>query len=441
MTKLLFIPDFITKAFFITNYIDIHSLDPLDSQIVASTIIQTNNQNAIYGDYNYKIKRIAGFTITNSNYGLAQIQNCLMEYNKVINNNYDGLSGCDNSTIQDCTISGNNSAGLNYCDNSTIQDCTISGNNNYGINRCDNSTIQDCTISGNNNYGINRCDNSTIQNCTISGNNNHGLYQCHNSTNLNNKINNNITGISGSYNCIFIGNQICSNTYSGIESGSGLIQDNYIAYNKSYGIVGNLSQTIVERNKIIHNNASGIFLENPSATAIIRNNLIANNSGENGGGICIIDSSSPYSYPSIANNTIINNFASGSGGGVYANYDGIGIFNCIVWGNLATSDSQLTSNIITHYSCTQSGTTDNNCINSNPLFVSSKDFHLSSNSPCVEAGYNLPGIDGQKDLDGEARLQGDFVDMGCYEGEGIPEPFIQLFPLIAIGFLCRLKIC
>jgi hypothetical protein len=59
----------------------------------------------------------------------------------------------------------------------------------------------------------------------------------------------------------------------------------------------------------------------------------------------------------------------------------------------------------------------------NPLFVSSSDFSLQNGSPAINAGdnnlYNLVGnLATDKDLAGNARLDGTTIDMGAYEYQG-----------------------
>jgi hypothetical protein len=51
-----------------------------------------------------------------------------------------------------------------------------------------------------------------------------------------------------------------------------------------------------------------------------------------------------------------------------------------------------------------------------PLFadVASGDFHLQSNSPCINAGINAPAI-GNLDLDGHPRIVAATIDVGSYE--------------------------
>ncbi len=52
-----------------------------------------------------------------------------------------------------------------------------------------------------------------------------------------------------------------------------------------------------------------------------------------------------------------------------------------------------------------------------PKYISSSDFHLESDSPCIDEGTDL-GSDYDKDKDGIFRPKGTFWDMGAYEGFG-----------------------
>ena len=81
-------------------------------------------------------------------------------------------------------------------------------------------------------------------------------------------------------------------------------------------------------------------------------------------------------------------------------------YNCIIVGNIGWNiggDSWYSL-----YNCFYSG---------NPLFVNAGNgnYRLTSGSPCINAGTNLPYVYSTTDLDGNPRLSGDFVDIGAYE--------------------------
>ena len=54
-------------------------------------------------------------------------------------------------------------------------------------------------------------------------------------------------------------------------------------------------------------------------------------------------------------------------------------------------------------------------ITSAPMFVSPKNYHLSSQSPCINKGAYRSWMDGMDDLDGNKRVFEGIVDMGAYE--------------------------
>jgi len=132
--------------------------------------------------------------------------------------------------------------------------------------------------------------------------------------------------------------------------------------------------------------------------------ISGNNSGSNGGG---------GSYLRLLNCVVSGNVAGTivSGYGLYKAYY---VINCIVWNTYADVSWSLTTNL---FSCGV-GYTNVGCIATDPLFVSANDFHLQSNSPCINTGANGAWIDaGTKDLAGNQRIwpQGGTVDMGAYE--------------------------
>jgi parallel beta-helix repeat protein len=179
--------------------------------------------------------------------------------------------------------------------------------------------------------------------------------------------------------------------------------------------------------------------------------IIRGNTAEySGGGVygcdgvisnCIISANTAASYGGglencdglIINCTILGNTAK-NGGGI-RNSDGL-ITNCIIRANRPTY-SLYHSSSTPLYSCLQDGSDGTGCIGSDPCFVEpgywdangtpddtiddfwvDGDYHLRPNSPCIDAGnyaycMTLPC----RSCDGNARLAGAQIDMGCYEAD------------------------
>jgi len=365
---------------------------------------------------------------------------------------------CYNSspTIINCIITGNiaNYGGGIYCDNScpTITNCTISGNTaeNYGGGiYCDNSSpaITNCSITGNTatywGGGIycNYSSSPTITNCTITGNTtNHwdggGIY-CLNSSSP--EVNN----------CIITGN-------TAADSGGGIY-------------CGHYSSPTITNCTIVGNAATGYYSDGGGischlySSPTITNCTITGNTATgyyNGGGISCHD----YSSPAIANCTITGNTATGSGGGIYCgHYSSPTITNCTISGNTAenygggiccdySSSSTVANSILWNdsaaegrevalrsadnpstitisYSDVDGGRADiyreTGCyldwgegnIDADPLFVdvAGGDYHLLSESPCIDAGDPAGDYRGQVDMDGEPRVINGRVDIGADE--------------------------
>jgi hypothetical protein len=101
------------------------------------------------------------------------------------------------------------------------------------------------------------------------------------------------------------------------------------------------------------------------------------------------------------------------------------IFNCIVWGNTAPADSQISSCSIPNYSCIQGYTVGGQGnIRTNPRFVGPNNLHLLADSPCVDAGTNTNSPTTDKDgnkrpYDGNADGRST-CDIGAYEYVGRP---------------------
>ena len=150
-----------------------------------------------------------------------------------------------------------------------------------------------------------------------------------------------------------------------------------------------------------------------AAESVLNNCLLIRNIASGGGGV------GGGAFDCLLNGcTIVNNLASGSSGGV----SGCTSSNCIVFNNIAgfsgnNYDNQSVYPSLFNYCCTTPLPADGlGNITNKPLFVdlTSGDFHLQNNSPCINAGMNA-WVTSTNDLDGNPRIVGGTVDMGAYE--------------------------
>ncbi len=121
----------------------------------------------------------------------------------------------------------------------------------------------------------------------------------------------------------------------------------------------------------------------------------------------------------IQNNTIVDNSAADSGG--LADCRGT-IINCIIWGNAPPEGAQLYDSAPPYHCCIEDWTAGGEGNTSdNPEFVKGS-YRLQAHSPCIDAGVNYYWFAWpQRDLDGNCRLAGPSVDMGCYEYDSSPD--------------------
>ncbi len=204
------------------------------------------------------------------------------------------------------------------------------------------------------------------------------------------------------------------------------------------GGIGCLGSNAIVTHNIIRDNSSviggGILagLENANIT----NNLIYDNSAMVGGGVLLLAGS-------IINNTIVNNYASDSGGNIYfASYTEYG--PCIalsnVIGNARGTDSiyregsipedriefnSIWDGIDNIYKPETKTRDARNNIYQDPMLVNiqSNDFRLQMDSPCINAGDpNCIVQAGEKDMYGNDRLIYGRVDIGAAEFSGNLRP-------------------
>ena len=190
-------------------------------------------------------------------------------------------------------------------------------------------------------------------------------------------------------------------------------------------------------------------MRNYKSTLILTNCTFSGNyAGHTGGGInndhentltlanCTFSGNSSYTTGGGINNdyentlTLTNCTFSGNmamAGGLSLNCtldapSNLTIVNCIFWDGANAIRNNNNSIITIDYSDVEGGWIGlgGNNIDADPLFVDplNDDFHLQSNSPCIDAGDNA-AVTLDTDLDGNQRISNGIVDMGVYE-------FVQL---------------
>ena len=159
-------------------------------------------------------------------------------------------------------------------------------------------------------------------------------------------------------------------------------------------IVTSASPTIA--NCIVRQNSAssfggGFHIAGYAAPRIV-NCAILENDAVYGGGINCGGGAAPI----ITHCTILNNRAVNAGGGIYGfNFADIRVENCILWGDTAGGSPDAVSvnfseggSIFIGHSDIQGGYTGSGNIDADPLFLDSEmwGFHLSPDSPCIDAG-------------------------------------------------------
>jgi hypothetical protein len=149
-----------------------------------------------------------------------------------------------------------------------------------------------------------------------------------------------------------------------------------------------------------------------------QNNIVKQNSGDLGGGLYLRSptgkSSSEFELcamthqgkvnrpaeifdgiPLVLNNTIVNNTAVTSGGAVRSFYSGGILANNIMWGNTASSGSQISQSgsLVVCFNDIEGGFAGYKNINADPMFLDTL-FHLMIQSPCREAGIDSIEVNG-----------------------------------------------
>ncbi len=203
-------------------------------------------------------------------------------------------------------------------------------------------------------------------------------------------------------------NKILENSVSaGIESTGGGIEC-WGPINEVYIVNNYIKGNTVQTN---YNGGGGIDIyECTTNTPVLENNIIVGNSSNlYGGGVDVdldlderlkpggiktpntTESDNLLTPVFFANNTIINNTAGVSGGGIYTHDMTSDIMNCILWGNTAPADSQISGNATVEYSDIEGGYTGTENIDLDPQFDLTHPYYtVMGSSPCIDAGNPDP---------------------------------------------------
>ena len=179
-----------------------------------------------------------------------------------------------------------------------------------------------------------------------------------------------------------------------------------------------------------------------AAVSTLSGCMLSNNAANYGGGVfvgvvnnCLISSNRAFvygggAYSSALNNCVLKtNLAARSGGGAYnsaltnctvvgnngagvGGVDGGAVANSIVYDNIGGNVANTKS---VFYTCAIPNVGTGDFTNA-PLFVNEAagDFHLQTNSPCINSGNNAY-VAFTNDFDGNPRIRGGTVDIGAYE--------------------------
>jgi parallel beta-helix repeat protein/predicted outer membrane repeat protein len=284
----------------------------------------------------------------------------------------------DNSTSKD--------GGGIYCTSSTLNSilsCQFSRNtadNGGGLFSnmgCDIS-LHTCTFSGNsataNGGGIYVLNStSTIQNCTFESNtatgNGGGVY-------MNDPVSNTIGLNTFSSNEAYDGSAIY---YFRINNGPNLQNPTYI-----------LNNLIVEN---IANNMGSVYFSENNINTVFNHNTVTNNTSATTISGLVVDRKEYF--PDLTANS--------------CNFN-----NNIVYGNTNVIYLVFASTLDWSYFLMYIYASPNCTYITNPYFVSSTDYHLSSSSTCIDAGDNNVMMT-TSDLDGNQRINNGTTDYGCFE--------------------------
>jgi hypothetical protein len=306
-----------------------------------------------------------------------------------------------------------------WCGDSSavISNCVIVGNaaslSGGGAFR---GTLFDCTLTNNSAARGGGAASNALFNCTLT---------------RNSAIYNNLNSGGGTYgstlsNCLVVGNLATAGSAFGGGAAFSLLNDCVVSNNFAASMGGGVFMGVANRSLISSNRALA-YGGGACSNTLNHCLVITNYSGNSGGGAyyatlndCLIINNRATEFGggasggTLNNCTVVNNVVPNAGAGVAFAV----VRNSIVQFNRGNSDTNYypTSMLMSFCCATPSPTNGVGNIEVDPLFAdfAAGDFHLQTNSPCINAGNNAY-VTNAVDLDGNARIVGGTVDLGAYE--------------------------
>ena len=325
---------------------------------------------------------IQGYTLPGTNYGDAAVRCVYMTNNSMLSG--FTLSNGATRAVGDAVLE--QSGGGVFCESGSviISNCVLTANSAAdSAGGAYQGTLNNCIFTGNlAMYDGGGALQATLNGCLLS--NNAASYNAGGGAEYSALVNCTLIGNSayyagGAYYCTLNNSLLISNNAPG--SGGGVIGGSLfgciLEYNSSWWGGGANSATL--------NNCL----------------LITNAAGYIGGGAVSCQ---------LNNCTLIGNSA-GTGGGANSST----LDNCIVYYNFAPSGSNYAYSTL-NFCCTMPNPGGAGNITNIPLFLdlAGGDYHLQSNSPCINAGNNAYVIS-TNDFADNSRIVGGTVDIGAYE--------------------------
>jgi hypothetical protein len=358
---------------YLVNFVTVQSVNgPEVTTIVGST----NSVSPVRCAYLEAQTTLSGFTLMNGGNSLAGgggvycrspnsvVTNCIITGGRT-----SALGGgAFGGLLLNCVLTNNFAANGGGTASNVLVNCTLASNTSSGGGGARGSSLTNCVLVGNIVVGTGNGGAAlfgTLDNCIVS---------------------NNAAGSGGGiYNCIANNSLISSNLASSAGGGA-------------YG--GTLINCTV-----VNNSTSSSGIGGGANSSVLNNCVLTGNAAQQGGGIA---------HGSANNCTIVGNIGLGSSFGGGASIAQLN--NCVIYYNQAASSADSYGATLNNC-CTPSFATDSvaNSFTNEPLFVDPNgDFHLQSDSPCINSGNNSY-ITNSTDFDGNARIAGGTVDIGVYE--------------------------